>query len=217
MSPEKRGQVSRLRKWQKRSRIKGAKDRNLATALSEIDRMSSQLGLPSSVREAASRVYRGAVKRDLIRGRSIESIASGALYLACRNNQIPRTLEEVAEVSGVEKKEIGRSYRFISRELDIQLLPVDPARYVARFGSDLGISGKVRTKAIEIIREAKEKDLTSGKSPTGTAAAAIYIASILEGDRKTQKEVAKVTNITEVTVRNRYKELAEELDIELEL
>ncbi len=216
LSPERRNTIKRLRKWQKRSRISGAKDRNLATALSEIDRMGSQLGIPKNVRERASAIYRQAVKEDLIRGRSIEGIASASVYAACRHSQVPRTLEEITEVSRVDKKEIGRSYRFLTRELDIRLPPIDPSRFVARFGSELDVSGEIQTKAIDIIREAKEEKLTVGKSPTGTAAAALYIASLMAGERRTQKEVASVSNTTEVTVRNRYKDLVEGLGLDVE-
>jgi len=217
LSPKRRSRMYRLRKWQKRIRVSGAKDRNLATALSEIDRMSSQLGLPKKARESASKIYRYAVKEDLIRGRSIESVASAALYASCRENQIPRTLEEIAEVSRVDKKDIGKSYRLISRELGIRLSPIDPSRYVARFGSELGVSGEVRMKAIDLIRKAKEKRITSGKSPVGIAAAALYIAAVMEGERRTQREVAEVSDMTEVTVRNRYKELVDEFDLEVDL
>ncbi|KXA99676.1 transcription initiation factor IIB [candidate division MSBL1 archaeon SCGC-AAA259O05] len=217
LSPERRSRMYRLRKWQRRVRVSGAKDRNLAFALSEMDRMASQLGLPKNVRETASKIYRAAVYEDLIRGRSIEGVVSAALYAGCRENQMPRTLDEIAEVSRVDRKEIGRSYRFITRELDIHLPPVSPENYVARFGSELGISGETRSKAIDIIREAQEKGLTSGKGPTGTAAAGIYLASIMTGERRTQKKVAEGAGVTEVTVRNRYKELAEELDIDVEV
>ncbi len=217
LSPERRSRMYRLRKWHKRVKVSGAKDRNLATALTDLDRMSSQLGLPKSVQEDASKIYRRAVNEDLIRGRSIEGVASAVLYAACRMNQVPRTLDEITEVSRVDKNEISRSYRFLMRELDIRLSPIDPARFVARFGSDLDISGEVRAKAIEIIREAQEKKLTSGKSPKGTAAAAIYVASLLCGERRSQKDVAEVADVTEVTIRNRYKEITEELDIDIEV
>lgn len=217
LSPQKRSQMYRLRKWQRRVRVSGAKDRNLAFALSEMDRMASQLGLPKSVRETASKIYREAVYNDLIRGRSIEGVVSATLYAACREKQMPRTLEEIAEVSRVDKKEIGRSYRFVTRKLDIHLPPVAPVNYVARFGSELDISGKTRSMAIDIIREAQEKGLTSGKGPTGTAAAGIYLASVMSGERRTQREVAEVAKVTEVTVRNRYKELAEQLDLDIDI
>ncbi len=215
LSPKKRSQMYRLRKWQRRIRVSDATERNLAFALSEMDRMSSQLGLPRNVREISAMIYRDAVKKQLIRGRSIEGVSSAALYAGCRQTQMPRTLEEIAEVSRVDKKEIGRSYRFITRELDIHLPPTDPSNYVARFGSELDISGETRTKAIELIKKAKEKKLTSGRGPTGIAAAALYIAAILCGERRTQRGVAEVAHVTEVTVRNRYKELAEKLNIEI--
>lgn len=217
LSPEKRSQMYRLRKWQRRIRVSDATERNLAFALSEMDRMSSQLGLPRNVREVSAMIYRDAVKNHLIRGRSIEGVASAALYAGCRQTQMPRTLEEIAEVSRVDKKEISRSYRFITRELDIHLSPIDPANYVARFGSELDVSGEVRTKSIELIKKAQEKKLTSGRGPTGIAAAALYIAAVMEGERKTQREVAEVAHVTEVTVRNRYKELVEKLDLDVSI
>jgi len=153
LSPESRSRMYRLRKWQRRVRISGSEDRNLATALSEINRISSQLALPRKVRESASKLYREAVSEDLIRGRSIESVSSAAVYIASRKNQIPRTLDEIAEVSRIDKSDITKGYRILTRELDIQLSPVDPSRYVARFGSELGLSGEARTKAIDLIRK----------------------------------------------------------------
>ncbi|KXA98995.1 transcription initiation factor IIB [candidate division MSBL1 archaeon SCGC-AAA259M10] len=217
LSPERRKQAYRLRKWHKRIRMSDSTDRNLAFALSEINRMSSQLGLSRSVQEIAAKIYREAVEEDLIRGRSIEGVASAVLYIACREAQVPRTLEEVAEASRVDVKEIGKTHRFLIRELGIDLPLTDPSKYVARFGSELGISGETRVEAMNIIRRAQEKKLTSGKSPSGIAAAAIYIASQKSGEQRTQREVARVADVTEVTVRNRYKELVEELDEEIEV
>ncbi|KXA99540.1 transcription initiation factor IIB, partial [candidate division MSBL1 archaeon SCGC-AAA259M10] len=107
--------------------------------------------------------------------------------------------------------DIGKNYRFLSRELEIYLPPIDPTRYVARFGSELKISGEAKVEAMKIIRKAQKKRLTSGKSPSGTAAAAIYIATLKCGERRTQSEVSKVADITDVTIRNRYKELVEKL------
>ena len=213
LSPSRRRKIYRLRKWHKRGRVSDSKDRNLAFSLSEINRMSSHMGLSRNLQEIASKIYRKAVDADLIRGRSMEGVASAALYAACREAKIPRTLEEVAEASQVGKREVAKNYRFISRELDINLPPTDPVRYVARFCSDLEISGETRVRAIEIIREAQDKRITSGKSPTSTAAGAIYIAAMCQGERKTQSDVAEAANVTEVTVRNRYKEMVEELDI----
>ncbi|KXA93342.1 transcription initiation factor IIB [candidate division MSBL1 archaeon SCGC-AAA259E22] len=217
LSPEQKNKVYRLRKWHKRSRISDSTDRNLSFALSEMNRMASQLSLPTNVQEIASKIYRKAVKENLIRGRSIEGVVSAILYAACREAEIPRTLEGITEASKVDRREIGRTYRFIARKLDIDLPPTNPARYVARFGSELNISGEAKVEAMEIIRKAQEEHLTPGKSPTGTAAAAIYIATLKCGERRTQREIAKVVNISEVTVRNRYSEMVEELNEEIKV
>lgn len=217
LTPRRRAQIYRLRKWQRRIRVSDATERNLAFALSEIDRMSSHLALPRNVREASAVIYRKAVEERLIRGRSIEGVAAAALYAACRECKVPRTLDEIADVSRVTKKEIGRSYRFIARELMIHLRPTSPTDYIPRFGSELGLSGEAQSKAIELLKQATKRGLTSGRGPTGVAAAAIYIASVLCGERRTQRDVADVARVTEVTVRNRYKELCEKLGLDVEL
>jgi transcription initiation factor TFIIB len=213
MSSEKRSQMHRLRKWQERIRTKDAGERNLQFALSEIDRMASALGIPRSVREVASVIYRRALDEDLIRGRSIEGVATACLYAACRKEGIPRSLEEISEVSRVERKEIGRTYRYVSQELGLEMRPVDPKKYVPRFASELELSEEVQAKAKHIIETTAEQGLLSGKSPTGFAAAAIYAASLLCNEKKTQREVADVAQVTEVTIRNRYQEQIEAMGI----
>ncbi len=215
IDPDKRAQIYRLRKWQKSTRMNDQKDRNLSTAFSEIKRMSSQLGIPKNVQEIASKLYRKAVDEDLIRGHSIEGMATAALYIACRKTKMPRTLEEIAEVSYMSKKDLAKNYRYISRKLDLQMPPADPVKYVARFGSDLNLSGEARTKAINFIEEAQERKLTTGKGPAGIAAGAIYAASKISGEGKTQEEVAESAGVTEVTLRNRYKEIEEALNLDV--
>lgn len=212
-----RAQLYRLRKWQRRIRVSNATERNLAFALSELDRMASGIGLPRNVRETAAMIYRKAVTKNLIRGRSIEGVAAASLYSACRQCRVPRTLDEIASTSRVGRKEIGRTYRFMTRELKLKLKPTSPQDYISRFCSELKLSGEVQTKALEILKLAADKELTSGRGPTGVAAAAIYIASILCNERKTQREVADIAGVTEVTIRNRYKELTEELGIDVQL
>jgi transcription initiation factor TFIIB len=210
-----RAQLYRLRKWQTRTRISDGTERNLAIALASLDRMSSSLGLPRNVRETAAVIYRRAVRRKLVRGRSIEGVSSAVLYAACRQCNVPRTLEEISRVANLKKKEIGRNYRDISRKLELKLLPTTPQDYISRFCSLLRLSNDVQTKTIEILKNASRKELTSGRGPTGLASAALYIASVLCGERRTQREVAEVAGVTEVTIRNRYKELAKKLDIDI--
>jgi transcription initiation factor TFIIB len=210
-----RAQLYRLRKWQRRIRISDATERNLAFALSELDRLASGMGLPRDIRETAAMIYRKGVEKNLIRGRSIESVAAAALYAACRQCGVPRTLDEIAESSKVNRKEVGRTYRFLARELKLELMPASPADYIPKFASDLKLSGRVEARAQEVLKQAVENELTSGRGPTGVAAASLYIASIQCGERRTQRECSEIGGITEVTIRNRYKELVEKLGLNL--
>jgi transcription initiation factor TFIIB len=201
----------RLRKWQ--YRISTAIERNLKVALAELKRVSSYLKLPKQVEEEAARIYRLAVQKGLVRGRSMESVVAGALYAACRRHEVPRTLDEMGEASGIEKKEIGRTYRFITRELQISIRPSNPSDYIPRFASALKLSPETQSKSVEILEMAREVELTSGRGPTGIAAAALYVASLIHGEKRTQREVADVAGVTEVTIRNRYKELIKKLNL----
>ena len=144
-------------------------------------------------------------------------MVAASIYTACRRGNIPRTLDEIGEVSKVSKKQLGKNYRFLSRKLGIKLKPTSPADYVPRFATKLGLSGEVQSEAIGIIQQAKDCGLNSGKGPTGLAAAALYIASVLLGERKTQRDIAEIANVTEVTIRNRYKELSEKIDLGISL
>lgn len=212
ISAEKRSTMKRLRQWQKRIRTANSEERNLQFALSEIDRMASALGLPDRTRETSAVIYRQALDKDLIRGRSIEGVASASIYAACRQENIPRSLEEISSAARVSKKEIGRTYRYVQNEIGLELEPVDPKEYVSRFCSKLGLDKEVERKAEQIIEETASDGLLSGKSPTGFAAAAIYAASILCNEKKTQKDISEVANVTEVTIRNRYQEQMNHLD-----
>ena len=210
-----RAQLYRLRKWQVRTRISDGTERNLAQALSNLDRMSSALGLPRNVRETAAMIYRRAVRQKLARGRTIDGVSAAVLYAACRQCNVPRTLEEISNISQMKRKEIGRNYRNISRKLELKLLPTTPQDYISRFCSQLKLSNEVQVKTIEILKHAAKKELTSGRGPTGLAAAAIYIATVLCGERRTQREIAEIGGVTEVTIRNRYKEIVKKLDIDI--
>ena len=211
VSSKKRAQYYRLTKWHKR--LIKSRDRNLSFALSELQRLISFLHLSKAIHEKVAKLYQQAVNKGLVRGRSTESIIAALLYTTCREEGAPRTLDEISKASGINKKDIGKTYRYIARKLKIRILPAKAQDYVPRFGSLLGLSERVQVRAVEVLDEAGKQDVTSGKGPIGVAAAALYIAAVLEGEKKTQREVADVIGVTEVTIRNRYKEMVDSLKI----
>ena len=202
----------RLKKWQER--VSTSIERNLRLAMAELRRVASFLTLPSVVRDEASRVYNYVLQRGLVRGRSMESVIAACIYAACRSYNIPRTLDEISAASDVERKEIGRTYRFIVRKLKIKVTPSSPKDYISRFSSILHLSPKAQNESLKILKNADISELTSGRGPAGIAAAALYVAALLNDEKKTQREVADVAGITEVTIRNRYKELIDRLGLD---
>jgi transcription initiation factor TFIIB len=158
-------------------------------------------------------MYRKALTKSLVRGRSIESVVAASVYLACRIHRIPRRLDEVVAETNVSRKQIGYAVRLIVSRVNINV-PLASARdLIPRLSADLFLEGRTVKKATEIIRNAEERFVTIGKDPGGIAGAALYIAGILEEDRRTQREIAKVSRVTEVTIRNRYKDLVRSLGI----
>ena len=216
LSTKSRAQMYRLIKWHKRSSISNSMQRNLSIALTELRRIASYLNIPNSLVETAALLYRKTVEKGLIRGRLIEAVVAAVLYSVCRTYNIPRTLNEMAEASCLTKKEIGRTYRFIVKELDISVPLTDPTYYISRFVSVLNLSAEVESKGKQIVKKAISSGLISGRGPTGVAAAAVYIAALMSGERRTQKEVANVAGVTEVTIRNRYRELKAKLKLKVD-
>ncbi|VVB55011.1 Transcription initiation factor IIB [uncultured archaeon] len=216
IQPERKAQLYRLRKWQRRSRMSDSVHRNLSIALPELDRVCSFLSINNNIKEECAMIYRKAVNQGLTRGRSIESVVAAIVYFVTRKHGQPKTLDELSEATGKSKKDIGKSYRFCCRKLGLKMPVATPMDYVPKFASELGISGETEAKAMEIIQRAREKGITSGRGPTGVAAAAIYLAGKLTRERYTQKEIAeKLSGVTEITIRNRYEELTRELGYEV--
>jgi transcription initiation factor TFIIB len=208
-------QMWRLRKWQIRSRVHSSTDRNLAQAMSELERLASKVNISPPIREKAALVYRKALDRGLVRGRSINAIAAAALYAACRKSGSPKALREIAEASLVDKKDVARCYRLLLQELEFHMPVSDPLTYVSKIAEKNGVTGKTQGAAITILRNAKQQRFSAGKDPMGMAAAALYIACLQNGEKITQKDIAEAAGVTEVTVRNRYKTLKKQLKIEL--
>jgi transcription initiation factor TFIIB len=202
-----RGAIERLRKWDNRAPAYGSMERNLGVAMNELNKMSDKLGLPLSVKEKAAYIYRKALERGLLRGRSITGIVAASLYAALRDTETPRTLKDVASANNLNKKSVARDYRILLKEMNLSMPVTDAAKNVTRIASQVGMTEKAVRRAIEIVRLTEEREISAGKAPMGLAASALYLAGVLEGEVATQKEIAEAAGVTEVTVRNRYKGL----------
>lgn len=207
---ERKAQLYRLRKWQRRSRMGTSVDRNLSIALPELDRMCAQLNVPSNIKEECAVLYRKCVNKGIVRGRSIESVIAAIIYLSSRNHKLPKTLEELEGVSGVKMKDIGRSYRTICRRLKMRMPVITASDYIPRLASSKGVSGETEAKAIEILELARKHGIIAGKVPISIAAAAIYLAGTETADRQT-REITAFENIPASAIRSRYFELSKEL------
>jgi transcription initiation factor TFIIB len=196
------------------NRTRKSEIRNLRFALKELKRIKSQLELPEDVAEMGAMIYRKALKKNLIRGRSIDGMISASLYLACRRKKLPQTLKDIASVSNISTKDLGRCIRIILQKLDLKVFPSDYSALVHRLGISLRVTMKARRQAVVILNIARSRGATVGKNPMSLAAAALYISTIQTGERRTQQEIANVAKITPVTIRNRFKELIKILDDE---
>ena len=199
----------------------GSIDKNLQIALNLVHDVIRKLELPDIVGEEASKIYRDAMQKGLTRGRSIESIVAASLYAACRIHGLPHSLHDIIKamrgnVDAETKREVARSYRLMVRDLGLKIPVRKPENFVYMIANALGLPEKVAIEAIKIINEARRNGLTAGKDPSGMAGAAVYLAALKHGIRKTQKEIAHVAGVTEVTIRNRYKEIMKVAGIEVE-
>jgi transcription initiation factor TFIIB len=195
--------IERLRTWDSRSQANSSADRNLRQALNEMDKLKDKLALTNAVIEKAAYIYRKAMERKLVRGRSIQGLVAACIYAACRNTETPRTLDDIAKGINIRRKEVARGYRLIFRELDLKMPVVDPVKGVARIASIAELSEKCKRKAIQILNQAKKCGIVAGKDPMGIAAAALYLACISIGESKSQKDISIASGVTEVTIRNR--------------
>ena len=202
--------LKRLRIWDSRSQSEPI-DRNFRQAFSELYRLKDKLALSDSVVEKAAYIYRKALEKKLVRGRSISGMMGSALYAACREVGTPRNLKDIADAMNIKKGDLAVCYRKLVQELELRVPVVDSVQNVARIASKIGISEKTKRHAIEILKKAEESKISAGKNPMSLAATALYISSVIMGENHTQKDFAQAANITEVTIRNRHKELLDML------
>ena len=189
--------------------------KNLSQAMGELEKLSDMLAVPNFVKEQAAVIYRKALNKKLVRGRSITAVAAASLYTAIRATKTPRTLKEVAAVSGEKKKVVARYHRLLLRKIDIRMPLTSPLMHVSKIADKVSVSGEVLKTAVGLLHQAEEKHVSSGKDPRGFAAAALYVASEMVGGGKTQPELAAAADVTEVTVRNQKRNLCRELGITL--
>jgi len=228
LTPEVVRELERLRRWDERVKSQPSEIRNLEQALTVLKRFCEKLVLPAYVRDEAIKIYREALRRGLVRGRSIVSMVAASLYAACRTLGVPVRLKKIAETSVMAydergetkalenaKKEISRCYRLLLKELKLPVKIADPSIYVHTIVEKAGLPSETEEIARDIIRRAKRARIIAGKDPLGVAAAAVYIACVMLDVRRTQKEIARAAGVTEVTIRNRYKELREKLRLEV--
>ncbi|ELZ40682.1 transcription initiation factor TFB [Halorubrum californiense DSM 19288] len=207
LSGERRQQMRRLRKWDDRFRRRTSADRNLMHALGEINRMASALGVPKSTRETAGVIYRRALNEGLLPGRAIEAVATAALYAASRMDGAPRSIDEVSTVSRVEQIRVERTYRHVSRELGLEIAPTDPRSFIGRIASDVECTDATEREARRLAGIAVENGVHSGKHPVGIAAGALYAAAKQCDESLRQADIAHATDVSEMTIRNRYPEI----------
>jgi transcription initiation factor TFIIB len=207
LSASMKSTVKQLRKLDNRSQTSKNTDKNLKHAMSELLKMKEKLSLPDSVAEKAAYIYRKALEKKLVRGRSISSVIAASLYAACRELGIPRTLNEVSKSENIKKGDLSVCYRMLLKELDMKMPIVNAVTCIAKIASNIGLSEKTKRYATKLLKLAEEKQILAGKDPTGMAASALYLASLNTGENVSQKQVAEAAQITEVTIRNRIKNL----------
>lgn len=195
--------IERLRTWDSRTQTSSSADRNLRQALNEMDKLKTKMGLTDAVIEKAAYIYRKAMEKSLVRGRSIQGLVAACLYAACRNTETPRTLDDISRSINIRRKDVARCYRLIYRELDLQMPVVDPVKGISRIASEARLMEPTKRRAVVILNQAKEDGLVAGKDPMGIAAAALYLACIENGEERSQKDISNASGVTEVTIRNR--------------
>jgi transcription initiation factor TFIIB len=203
--------LSRLRKWDSRIQVYTSTDKNLTQAFAQLDTLKDKLGLPSAVIEKTAYIYRKAQDNRLVLGRSISAALVAAIYAACREMGIPRTLTEIARKSNVKRKSVAKCYRQLLLELDLMIPMADPMKCVTTVANKAKVSEKTKHHAINLMDIVIENEISAGKDPMGLAATVIYVSCIETGEIKTQKQLADAADISDMTLRTRLRDLKHQL------
>ena len=203
--------IERLRRWDSRIKVYTSTDKNLTQAFAQLDTLKDKLGLPSAVIEKTAYIYRKAQENRLVVGRSISALLAAAIYAACREMGIPRTLNDIARKSNVKRKSVAKYYRQLLLELDLMIPMVEPMKCITRIANKAKVSEKTKHHAINIMNTVIENEISAGKDPMGLAATVIYASCIKTGEIKTQKQLADAADISDMTLRTRLKDLKHQL------
>ncbi len=211
LSKKTRRVMNRIRK--KNRWTSSALEHNLNTNLANLKIIASHLKMPDNIEKEAARIYRECAEKGITRARANDSIIAAVVYLASKLYGIPKTLNEVAEASKLDKFDIARTYKMVIRRLGIEVYNSNPVDFVGRFGSELKLDAKTQTKAVKLLEKIQKKGFDSGKSPTSLAATTLYISALMNSVKVTQKAIAETSGITETTLRQRTKEMLKKLGI----
>jgi transcription initiation factor TFIIB len=211
-----RSTMGRLRQWDFRTQAHSPTDRNLRQAFSELDRLKDKLGVSDAVIEKTAYIYRKAQERGLVRGRTISAMVGAALYIACRESGASRTLKDIAQIGNIKRKDLARIYRLVVMELDMKIPMIDPMKCIVRVANRANLSERTKRVAMNTMREVTKSGISAGKDPMGLAASVLYLSCLTTGESRTQTDIAEAAGVTEVTVRNRYKNLKSQLDAGLD-
>jgi transcription initiation factor TFIIB len=208
-----RSTMGRLRAWDFRTQAHSPTDRNLRQAFSELDRLKDKLRLSDAAVEKTAYIYRKAQERGLVRGRTISAMIGAAIYIACRETGTSRTLKDIAEIGNIKRKDLARIYRIVVMELDLKIPMIDPMKCIVRVANRANLSERTKRMGMSIMKNVTKSGISAGKDPMGLAASVLYLACLNSGESKTQTDIAEAAGVTEVTVRNRYKNLKSQLDL----
>jgi transcription initiation factor TFIIB len=210
ISSQMKSTFNRLRTWDRRSRT-NSQERNLRIAFTVLGTAKSKLDISDNVIERAAYLYRKAINKNITRGRTITGTILSALYVSCREANVPRTLQEIADAGNISFKNLSRHYRVFVNALDLQVGSFNPSEFVSKIGTTVGLSEKAKRDALGILFSVQKMGITDGKNPVSLAATAIFLSGILNEEKITQDKIADVSGVSTVTIRNNAKILRKKL------
>jgi transcription initiation factor TFIIB len=206
---EMRNRINRWRTWDTRSQFQHSKEKNLHTAFIHLQKLKDKLSLPDSVIEKAAYIYRKIQEKKLANGIQIKLPITVALYISCREMEIPRTLKELAEISNADEKYLSKFYRKVIFELDLKVPQADPLKMILKIANVCKTSEKTKRDAIRLMNEIIKRKLITSKDPMGLAGAIVYMADKINGEHIIQYQIANATGVTLVTIRKNLRFLEE--------